>query len=487
MAKRKRSSRSPQPQHKKTRQHSQHDRCSRTQIPNPNRRKTSQARVPLVGSMLAAIQAMATALDPRVAFRLPIIASGMLLASDRRTASSWFSAAGVHDDWDLFYGCLIGIGLRVEAMAARVLSFVLRTVVRDAQRIVVAIDDTPSKRQGKHVEGAGVHHNPTPGPADGDWMYGHNWVSLAVLVPHRLWGVIALPLRSLLYVRQVDVPKLDRRRGWEFRTKHQLAVELMLWFVSHLRAVKTNCAVWVVADGAYAARPFIDPVRTKDVVVVSRLRKDARLFDLPAARQSGERGRPRIYGTHRISLTKRAANRRGWESITYTSRGQDVTRSYKTFVATSRLVGGQIRVVLVKFEDRGWAAYFCTDPTAEPRAILEAVASRWALEEHFHDVKEVWGAGKQQVRNVWSNVGCWHLNQWMYTLVELTAWDQSKEVLSDRSDRPWDNAERRPSHADRRRAISREMLENEFLTHLPDTPETQKFRALISHLISLSA
>lgn len=437
--------------------------------------------------MLGAVQAMATAMDPRVAFRLAIIAAGMFLAGDRRTASSWFVAAGVLDDWDRFYSCLISVGLRVEPMASRVLSLVLRTVVRDAQRIVVAIDDTPSKRWGKHVEGAGVHHNPTPGPADGDWMYGHNWVSLAVLVRHRLWGVIALPLRSLLYVRQVDVPKLDQKRGWEFRTKHQLAVELILWFVSHLRTANRSCAVWVVADGAYAARPFIDAVRTKGVVVFSRLRKDARLFNLPAARRPGKRGRPRVYGRQQISLTKRAANPRGWESITYNCRGQEVTHSYKTFAATSRLVGGQIRVVLVKFEDSGWAAYFCTDPTVEARTILETVASRWALEEHFHDVKEVWGAGEQQVRNVWSNIGCWHLNQWMYTLVELTAWDQPKEVLSDRSDRPWDNVERRPSHADRRRAISRKMLENEFLTQLPDTPETQQFRALISHLISLSA
>ncbi len=44
------------------------------------------------------------------------------------------------------------------------------------------------------------------------------------------------------------------------------------------------------------------------------------------------------------------------------------------------------------------------------RRRLEAVAARWSIEEHFHDVKEVWGAGQQQVRNVWSNIGCWNLN-----------------------------------------------------------------------------
>ena len=173
--------------------------------------------------------------------------------------------------------------------------------------------------------------------------------------------------------------------------------------------------------------------------------------------------------------------------MTYHCRGQEVTRQYKTFLATSRFAGGVIRVVIVKFEDHNWAPYFCTDPQVEVRDILETVAARWAIEEHFHDVKEVWGAGKQQVRNIWSNIGCWHLNQWMYTMVELCAWDAAEADVIDRSDRPWDNPDRRPSHADRRRAFSREMLEKQFLSHLPRALNTRKIRQLITDLISLAA
>ena len=100
---------------------------------------------------------------------------------------------------------------------------------------------------------------------------------------------------------------------------------------------------------------------------------------------------------------------------------------------------------------------------------------------------QVEGAGEQQVRNVWSNIGCWHLNQWMYALVELCSWDVAQSDLADRSHRPWDNPDRRPSHADRRRAISKEMLEKQFLTSLPQTADMRKFRKLIEDLISLSA
>ncbi len=142
---------------------------------------------------------------------------------------------------------------------------------------------------------------------------------------------------------------------------------------------------------------------------------------------------------------------------------------------------------MVRFDDASWAPYFCTDPNVSARDILETGASRWAIEEHFHDVKEVWAAGQQQVRNLWSSVGCWHLNQWMYCLVELSSWDTPASELSDRSDRPWDNPDRRPSHADKRRAITKEMLEKQFLKSLPPGRESRKFRKLIRDIISLSA
>ena len=49
----------------------------------------------------------------------------------------------------------------------------------------------------------------------------------------------------------------------------------------------------------------------------------------------------------------------------------------------------------------------------------------------------------------------------MHTLVELWAWDKKHEELCDRTDSPWDNAERRPSHAVRRKALRRHIMRTE--------------------------
>ena len=175
----------------------------------------------------------------------------------------------------------------------------------------------------------------------------------------------------------------------------------------------TEADVWLVADGAYAAKPILSPLLELGVVVVSCLRRDACLYELPLESKTKGRGRPRIYGKNKLSLAKRAGHRQGWETITYHCRGAEVTRQYKTFLATSRLTSGVICVVIIRFDDGGWAPYFCTDSSATVREILEAVAAHWAIEEQFHDVKEVWGSGQQQVRNLSSNIGCWNLNGWM--------------------------------------------------------------------------
>lgn len=89
------------------------------------------------------------------------------------------------------------------------------------------------------------------------------------------------------------------------------------------------------------------------------------------------------------------------------------------FIATSHVTGAAARVVLLEHASGNWAAYISTDISMDVATILKIVSDRWSIEEHFHDVKEIWGAGQQQVRNVWSSIGCWPLCGWLYAMVEL--------------------------------------------------------------------
>ena len=118
-------------------------------------------------------------------------------------------------------------------------------------------------------------------------------MTIAWLACHPLWGAIGLPLRALLYARARDVGRLTTLYGVSFRTKLEMAGELVTWAADWLRYL--GKVVWVVADGAYAKRPFLKAARAAGVVVVSRLRKDAALWSVPVPprpRAPKRRGRP---------------------------------------------------------------------------------------------------------------------------------------------------------------------------------------------------
>lgn len=431
---------------------------------------------------------LSAGLHARCRWRLPVLMTGLLFAGGRRTVTSWLRAAGVSDDFQDYYYFLSSLGGKTKQIATQLLLLVLRTLPLP-DRVLLVIDDSPTKRYGPKVEGADMHHNPTPGPAGQPFLYGHVWVTISLAVRHPLWGPLSLPLRALLYVREQSRKNIPRERHWpRFATKLQLAARLVEWAVPLLK--QAGKTVWIVIDGGYTKRPFLQrALKLTGTVVVGRLRKDAALRDLPPELKAGQRrgrGRPRKFGPNKISLAKRAGQPRGWQTVACTVYGKETIKKYKTFLATYKPVGGVIRVVLVQ-EEHGSYAFYCTQPEASVVEILEAFADRATIEQDFHDVKEVWGAGQQQVRNIWSNVAAFNLNLWMHTLVELWAWNRSAEELCDRSDSPWDDAARRPSHANRRQALRKQILQQELSNITTRWALPQKMIQLAKNLLTLAA
>lgn len=166
--------------------------------------------MPLTGAMAVAVATMAALLDVRSAFRLSIVFTGAMLAGGRRTASCWFRAAGVREDWDCFYDLLPAIGKKSGSLDA----VLLRVVV---QQFDPGRDSYRRSRSTTRGSNDLVHMSRPPmpitiphrGPAVGPWLYGYYWDFLARLMNHPLFGVIALPVLSSLYVRSVDIPTFN--------------------------------------------------------------------------------------------------------------------------------------------------------------------------------------------------------------------------------------------------------------------------------------
>src|SRR4051812_14207908 len=137
------------------------------------------------------------------AARLPLLLVGILFATGRRTVTAWLRAAGIRDDFRPAYTTVCAIGRQADAVALSTLLAVKPLLGH--QRLRVAIDDTPPSRYGPQVEGAGIPHTPSPGPAGEKYVYGHVWVTLAALARHPDRGTVALPLQAQLYIRAADL------------------------------------------------------------------------------------------------------------------------------------------------------------------------------------------------------------------------------------------------------------------------------------------
>ena len=105
----------------------------------------------------------------------------------------------------------------------------------------------------------------------------------------------------------------------------------------------------------------------------------------------------------------------------------------------------------------------------------------------FHDVKENERIGQVQLRKAWANVGAFNLGPWVNSLVELWAWKRGKASLVDRSESPWDDAGRRASHGDRRKALQQELLGSEFRRCGVCGRGSRKIRELFQAVVKLVA
>jgi hypothetical protein len=206
---------------------------------------------------------LAAGLHGRCRWRLPVLLLGILFARGPQTVASWLRAACVGRGFSGYYYFISAVGRKSKSVATRLFPLLLQKLPSDG-RLLLALDDTPTKRYGPKVQGAGIHHNPTPGPADAKYLYGHIWVTLSWIVRHPLWGAIGLPLRAALYVRRKDVAAIPGNLRWPFQTKLQQGAELVAWAAEI--AFSAGKRLWVVADGAYAKRPFLKPVLKLGVV-----------------------------------------------------------------------------------------------------------------------------------------------------------------------------------------------------------------------------
>ena len=217
-----------------------------------------------------------------------------------------------------------------------------------------------------------------------------------------------------------------------FQTKTAMAVAMVERLVPQLTGF--GKPLEVIVDGGYAKDTVLLPLGKLDnVTTITRLRRDAAVFDMPPPRKQGQRGRSKTYG-ERIAMKTMVEDAEGWCDVECRQYGQVVKKRVKCFVATSKLTKGKpIKVVLIKEDEKTWVPLMSTNAEQSAVEILESYGVRFGIEEVFKDLKEVWGWGKQELRLLESNEAATAMNMVLYTMVELATWSRTHKELTDRS------------------------------------------------------
>jgi len=446
-----------------------------------------QASVSLFQSIA---EQLAARLKPKTkTYFLPLIFGVLLAIGIRRTVTQWIQAAQISDDYRQLFYHMSNIGKDHQKLSDEILKIIttrLAAIIATAVTIRLVLDDSPTKRYGRKIEGAGYHYNPTPGRTNATKCFGHSWVVAALVITHPFFGEVSFPIAAELYLRQKEIDKLEAKYGRVFKKKTAIVVEIVKRLVPKFK--EFGKPIEIIVDGGYAKDTVLLPLGKLDnVFTTTRLRRDAVVFEIPPPPPKRGRGRPRLYGD-RMAMKPMVESDEGWEKIECRLYGQVVEKRVKSFVGASKLTRGKpVRVVIIKEDDGTWVPLMCTDISRSAKEILESYGVRFGIEEMFKDLKEVWGWGKQEVRLLERNEAATAMNMLLYSMTELATWDRTQEELVDRSDSPWDDADRRPSHADRRNFLRQGILVNELNVAMDWNFIPQKIIALLKRMMRLAA
>ena len=375
------------------------------------------------------------------------LASAWVCCPARRTVCGIIATAdptAAHDAYHRF--------LRAGAWSLSALFEVLaRALVGSLCRmgaLAVDIDDTLFNKSGTKVAGAGNFRDPIRSTG-GKVVYalGLNLVvaTLRITPP---WGgePLGLPVNMRLY-----------RKGGRSHIElaEDMIAEIEGWFPGRV--------VVVCADGAYAclARASLTCAH-----VVSRMQRNAALFEAPPARMAGQRGRPRKRGARLPSPPglAAAAPAEEWTTVTLTLRGKQAERLLlsRQVLWYGLLPEHLVLLVIVR------------DPAGVQPDNFFFSAGRWSIEDTFRNVKQHLGGQQPQSWKYQGPERAAGLSLWIYSATWL--WyltTQGSAVTWKR--RPWYPKKATPSFADALACLRRTLWHQRIFATSDDarlTPET---------------
>jgi DDE superfamily endonuclease len=259
---------------------------------------------------------------------------------------------------------------------------------------VSAVDDTKIHRSSPHVWGTCTFHEYTARcPNRASTVRAQNWVILGALLDEPEEPAWFLPISGQLYFRKSQLP-LGPHGIVKFRTKCELAVELL-----REQASVTTGKHLAVFDGGYALRSVVRPLVLPEdgaprIDFLTRLRRDARLFELPLSpeeRPEGKRGPKPRWGPQLAPPCRGGQWKTKWQVGTAFVYGRQRQIRWKETICLWRVLGWEVPVKAIVAYVEGYKQRFSLVTSAVEltgQEMVELFAARFRQEDGFRDLKQ---------------------------------------------------------------------------------------------------
>ena len=315
-----------------------------------------------------------------------------LLIGGRMSLARIWLAGGVSQHWDVRLRFVRAYRWETDELATTLTLFVLERVKDGLPRsqdgrklLLIGGDQTGDEHPAaKKMFGVSKHHHHSARVGQSRYRRGHCWETLSVLTDTGGEYVRSFAINIALYIARKSC------EAGQYKSKLELATEMLDKLAQW---VGWQYQIVVVGDAYYACRPWIGEQREKHRRVVTRLRADARLFELPPAKRPKSRGRPKRYGK-KICLWRRALLEQKFaaeEEVVVYGRKHKVR--LRKIVCRWRGLDDPISVVIVKGIGKRPVYLLDTDTAARAKETFLFYAARHAVEQPYEDWKCDGGLG----------------------------------------------------------------------------------------------
>jgi hypothetical protein len=247
-------------------------------------------------------------------------------------------------------------------------------------RLVCLADGIKAPKEGKMMPAVKSLHQQSASNSKPEWIMGHSFQAISLLVQGASGHVAAVPLTSRIHEGLVFSNRDSRT------LLDKLAV--LLFSIANVLAR----SVLLVADAYYASGKFIHQLLANGHHLVTRAKSNAVAYLPVPTPEHRRRGRPRIYG-EKVRLKQLAQDLAAFTSAPSPVYGENnVTLRYRCLDLVWRPAARLVRFVIVCHPHRGTIFLLSTDLTLAPLEILMLYAYRFKIELGFRQGVHVLGA-----------------------------------------------------------------------------------------------